>query len=264
MSNQVITVDQSGGLATLTMNRPEVHNAFDDMLVRELAAALEPLANDTSVGGLVLEGAGKSFSAGADLNWMKRMADYSEEENLIDAKAMADMLRALNEFPKPVIAKVQGAALGGGVGLVACADIAIAADDAKFALSEVKLGLIPAAISPYVIAAIGERQSRRYMLSGERFDAIEARRIGLVHEVVAASDLEGAVDDITSGLLANGPKAMIEAKALIRAVAGRPVDKAISADTAARIAKIRASEEGREGVLAFLEKRRPEWGQGQD
>jgi len=260
----VITVEQSGGLATLTMNRPEVHNAFDDTLVRELAAALGPLAIDTDVRVLVLEGAGKSFSAGADLNWMKRMADYSEAENLIDAKAMADMLRALNEFPKPVIAKVQGAALGGGVGLVACADIAVAADDAKFALSEVKLGLIPATISPYVITAIGERQSRRYMLSGERFDASEARRIGLVHEVVAASDLDGAVDDIASRLLANGPKAMIEAKALIRGVAGRPVDDTLSADTAARIAKIRATEEGREGVRAFLEKRRPEWGQGQD
>jgi len=264
MNNQVITVDQSGGLATLSMNRPEVHNAFDDTLVRDLAAALEPLANDTSVGVLVLEGAGKSFSAGADLNWMKRMADYSEEENLIDAKAMADMLRALNEFPKPVIAKVQGAALGGGVGLVACADIAVAADDAKFALSEVKLGLIPATISPYVIAAIGERQSRRYMLSGERFDAVKAKRIGLVHAVVASTDLDAAVDEVIGGLLANGPLAMIETKALIRSVAGRPVDKAISADTAARIAKIRASQEGREGVRAFLEKRRPEWGQGQD
>ncbi|MEE8352202.1 MAG: enoyl-CoA hydratase-related protein [Rhodospirillales bacterium] len=260
MTDNVISIEQSNGVATLTMNRPDVHNAFDDVLVGELAAALGPLADDEDVWAMVLKGAGKSFSAGADLNWMKRMADYTEAENLSDANAMADMLRALNEFPKPVIAKVQGAALGGGVGLVACADIAVAADDAKFALSEVKLGLIPATISPYVIAAIGERQSRRYMLTGERFEAIEAKRIGLIHAVVASTDLDAAVDDVIGGLLANGPLAMIETKALIRSVAGRPMDKAISADTAARIAKTRASEEGREGVLAFLEKRRPEWG----
>ncbi len=265
MSDPVITIDQSpDGLATLTMNRPAIHNAFDDELVGELAAALEGLAGNEDVRVLVLAGAGKSFSAGADLNWMKRMADYSEQENLSDANAMAQMLRALNEFPKPVIARVQGAALAGGVGLVACADIVIAADDAKFALTEVKLGLIPATISPFVIAAIGERQARRYMLSGERFGAIEARRIGLVHEVVAPAGLDAAIDEMAGGLLANGPRSMIETKGLIRAVAGRPVDDALSADTAARIAAIRVGEEGREGVLAFLQKRRPDWGQGQD
>jgi len=256
---ETITVDNEAGRATITLNRPDVHNAFDERLIAELTTAAETLSADHTIRAVVLTGADKSFSAGADLNWMKRMAGYSEAENKADARKAADMLAALASMPQPTVARVNGAAFGGGVGLVSACDIAVGADTAVFSLSEVKLGLIPAVISPYVIGAMGKRQAGRYMVSGERFDAAEARRIGLLHEVVPADELDDAVDEMVAGLLANGPLSMAECKALIRAVADRPVDEAVRNDTAERIARMRASDEGKEGVAAFLEKRKPNW-----
>ncbi len=260
MSEETLIIDTAAdGRATVTLNRPDVHNAFDDHLIQLLTRELEALDRDPSVRVVVLAAAGKSFSAGADLNWIKRTADYSEAENLADAKALAGLMKTLSGLSKPSVAAVQGAAYGGGVGLIACSDIAIASETAGFSLSEVKLGLIPAVISPYVIAAIGERQAHRYMLSADRFDAREALRIGLVHQVTAAEGLEAGVGHMVETLLANGPEAMAETKKLIAAVAGRPRDDTLIADTAARIARVRGSEEGREGVAAFLEKRKPGW-----
>ena len=224
-----------------------------------LTGELEGLGKDDAVRVVVLTGTGESFSAGGDLNWVQRTASYAEDENLADAAALARLMNTLHGLSKPTIARVQGDAYGGGVGLIACCDIAVAVEPARFSLSEVKLGLIPAVISPYVIAAIGECQAGRYMLSAERFDAVEARRIGLIHEVTAPDALDAAVDGMVESLLANGPRAMAEAKALIRAVAGRPIEASLNADTAARIARIRASVEGREGVAAFLGKRKPDW-----
>lgn len=260
MSDPSVLINiEPSGRAIVSLNRPDVHNAFDDELIARLSEDLKKLDQDPNVAVVVLAGEGKSFSAGADLNWMKRMADYTEAENLADAEAVAGLLKALHDFSKPTVARVQGAAMGGGVGLVACCDIAIASEAAKFSLSEVKLGLIPAMISPFVIAAIGERQSRRYMLSAERFSAWEAMRIGLVHGVVAAADLDQTVNDMTDTLLANGPKAMSEVKDLIGAISGKPLDDDLAKETAARIARVRVSDEGREGVTAFLEKRKPGW-----
>ena len=261
MNDQTVITDVAGnGRATVTLNRPDVHNAFDDELIASLTGQLEGLEKNDAVRVVVLTGAGKSFSAGGDLNWMKRTASYSEDENLADAAALARLMNTLHGHSKPTIARVQGDAYGGGVGLIACCDIAVAVETARFSLSEVKLGLIPAVISPYVVAAIGGRQAGRYMLSAERFDGAEAKRIGLIHEVAAPDALDVAVNGIVESLLANGPKAMAEVKALIRAVTGRPIEASLNADTAARIARIRASEEGREGVAAFLEKRKPDWG----
>jgi methylglutaconyl-CoA hydratase len=250
------------GVATVTLNRPELHNAFDDRLIADLTAALRALEDDAGVRVVVLAGAGKSFSAGADLNWMKRMALYSEDENRRDAAALAALMRGLNELAKPTIAAVHGAAVAGGCGLVACCDIALAAERASFAISEVRLGLIPSVISPYVVAAIGERAARRYFLTAESFDAREAARIGLVHEVHAADQLRAAVDRLCDILVANGPQALTAAKRMIRRVARVPVDDALVAETAARIAAIRAGAEGREGIASFLEKRRPRWAAG--
>jgi methylglutaconyl-CoA hydratase len=221
-----------------------------------MAEALAALGGDPKVRAVVLAARGKSFSAGADLNWMRRMGGYSHEENIADAMALARLLRTLDELPKPTIARVQGPAYGGGVGLIAACDIAIAAETARFALTEVKLGLIPAVISPHVLAAIGPRQARRYFVSGEVFDADEAQRIGLVHRVVGAEDLDAAVGDMLKTLAGNGRRAMAEVKQLIRAVAGRPIDEAVMLDTAERIARARASDEGRERITQFLEKRK--------
>jgi len=259
MSDASIITTIEKGRATVTLNRPDVHNAFDDDLIARLAGALERLDQDPDVGVIVLAGSGKSFSAGADLNWMKRVAEFSEAENLAGAVAMARMLKTLHSLSKPTIARVHGAAFGGGVGLVACCDIAFASDAATFSLSETKLGLVPATISPYVLTAIGERQSRRYMLSAELFDANEAMRIGLVHGVAGAADLDQVIDEMAAALLANGPKAMAEAKQMITSVAGRPIDDAMAVETAALIARVRVSDEGREGLASFLEKRKPDW-----
>jgi methylglutaconyl-CoA hydratase len=247
------------GVATLTTNRPEVHNAFDDRLIAELTGKLRELDREHAIRVVVLAANGKSFSAGADLNWMKRMAQYSEGENLRDAVGLASLMHTLNDMTKPTVARVNGSAFGGGVGLVAACDIAIAAEGAVFSLSEVRLGLIPAVISPFVVAAIGERQARRYFLTAERFDAAEALRIGLVHRVVEDADLDAAVAAVVDELLKGGPKAQAAAKDLIASVSNRPIDQRILEDTAARIARIRVSPEGKEGIAAFLEKRGAGW-----
>ena len=246
-------------VATVTINRPEVHNAFDEALIAALTAAIVSLDDNSDVRVVVLAGAGKSFCAGADLNWMRRMAGFGADENLADAHALAGMLRSLYALSKPTIARVTGAAYGGGVGLVAACDIAIAVPDATFALSEAKLGLIPATIGPYVIEAIGARQARRYFLTAERFGAAEALRIGLLHEVVARDAIDARIATLVSVLRAASPAAQLECKALVRGVAHRPIDDDVIAGTAEHIAAVRTTPEGREGVAAFLEKRPPSW-----
>jgi methylglutaconyl-CoA hydratase len=256
---KTIDVAIRDAIAIVTLDRPEVHNAFNETLIAELTAALRALGDDEAVRAVVLLGAGASFCAGADLNWMKRMAAFSRAQNLADAKALATMLATLYELPKPTVARVHGAVFGGGVGLVACCDIAIGAQDATFALSEAKLGLIPATISPYVIEAVGARAARRYFLTAERFTAAEAYRIGLLHDLAQASELDARVNELLGALVTAGPRAQAECKTLIRAVTHRPISDAVITDTAKRIASVRASVEAREGVAAFLEKRRPAW-----
>jgi methylglutaconyl-CoA hydratase len=236
-----------------------VHNAFDDVFIGRLSDTLDELAGDANVRVVKVVGRGKSFSAGADLNWMRRMAEYSPEENLEDARRVARMLHKLANFPRPTLAVVHGNAFGGGVGLIACCDIAIANVGARFSLSEVKLGLIPATISPFVIEAIGARQARRLFLTAERFDAGVALRLGLVHAVSPLEQLQDAADVFVSQLLENSPHAMAAAKELVAAVAHRPIDGSVLGDVAQRIALQRASEQGREGVAAFRAKRPPAW-----
>ncbi len=259
MSNDnVITTIEADGLATVTINRPEKHNAFDDNIIIELSTAFERVtASDARV--MVLATEGKTFSAGADLGWMKRMASYSFEENLRDANALANMLKRLNTLPLPTIARVQGAAFGGGVGLVSCCDIAVATARASFCLSEVKIGMIPATISPYVINAIGERAARRYFTTAERFSAERAEQLGLVSEVVAEDQLDAAVSSLCQHLLANGPEAVKAAKQLVFDMSKRDINVDLIADSCKRIANIRASIEGQEGLTAFLEKRPAAW-----
>jgi methylglutaconyl-CoA hydratase len=242
------------------MNRPERHNAFDDVLIGELTEAFRSMEAEDGIRVVVFSGAGKSFSAGADLNWMKKMAGFSADENRRDAMGLAALMRTIAHLRKPTIARVQGAAYGGGVGLVACCDIAVATQNATFALSEVKLGLVPAVISPYVIAAIGERAARRYFLTGELFTASDAWRLGLIHEMTGnETQLDEVIGAIVDAMLGSSPAAQREAKELIRTVSGRPVTSELLQDTAERIARIRSSPEGREGVAAFLEKRRAAW-----
>jgi len=253
-----LSVD-SRGVARLTLDRPNVHNAFDDQLIAELTHKLRHLDHDPAVRVVVLAAKGKSFSAGADLNWMQRVARYSEAENIRDAVALASLMRALDTMTKPTIARVQGPAFGGGVGLVACCDIAVASVRATFSLSEVRLGLIPAVISPYVIAAIGSRNARRYFLSAERFGASEALRIGLIHSAVEDSELDGALEVIVDELRKGGPRAIAAAKDLIAHVVRRPIDQSLAEETASRIAQIRVSAEAQEGVAAFLDKRPAAW-----
>jgi methylglutaconyl-CoA hydratase len=255
----LLTDRRPDGSASITLNRPAIHNAFDDRLIAELTTELTRLAEDPAVRVVVLAASGKSFSAGADLNWMRRTASYGEAENLADARALARLMATLNELPKPTIARVNGAALGGGTGLVACCDIVIASAEAVFGTTEVRLGLIPSVIGPYVVAAVGVRQARRMMLTGERIGAAEAARIGLVHEVVAADALDGAVRTILEHLLRGGPKALAAAKRLIRDLAGQPIGAELIDDTAERIAALRVTPEAREGVTAFLAKRPPSW-----
>jgi methylglutaconyl-CoA hydratase len=247
------------GVARITLTRAEVHNAFNEVLIAELTAALDGIGQDPRVRVVMLAAQGRSFSAGADLNWMKAMAGYSRAENLEDARRLAHLMRTLNELPKPTVALVQGPAYGGGVGLVACCDVVIAVEEAKFCLSEVKLGLIPAVISPYVAAKIGESAARRYFLTAETFSAWEAERLGLVHEVVDRNGLEAKGRQVVDALLSGGPTAQRAAKDLVFAVSGKTVDEALVEETATRIADLRASDEGREGIAAFLEKRRPNW-----
>ena len=257
---ETILTEVDNGVGIVTMNRPERHNAFDDVLIRDLIDAVGVMERDPAVRVLVISGTGKSFCAGADLNWMKRAATFTAEENRRDSQALAEMLRSLAQMGKPTVARVQGPAYGGGVGLVAACDIAIATFDAQFTLSEVKLGIIPSVISPHVIAAIGERYARRYMLTAERFSAAEAYRIGLIHEMVAdEAALDEAVGMIVDTLLKNGPEALKACKDLIRAVANRPITAEVVADTAARIAVIRTTPEAQEGMAAFLQRRKPNW-----
>ena len=258
MSSSVTRQIDTRGIATVTLDRPERHNAFDDALIAELTGVIAACGVDPAVRAVVLAGAGKSFSAGADLGWMQRCAGYSFDANLKDATALATLMHTLDRLPKPTIAAVNGATYGGGVGLVACCDIAIAGESAKFCLSEVKLGLIPAVISPYVVAAIGARQARRYFVTAEVFSSAKARELGLVHEVAAAGELEAAIERIVVALLQGGPEAQAAAKDLVFSV-DRPLDENLVADTARRIAERRASVEAREGLGAFLDRREPSW-----
>ena len=259
MPFQALQIELTGPVATLWMNRPDLHNAFDEILIAELTAACIALDEDKDIRIVILAGRGKSFSAGADLNWMKRAANNGLDDNLNDARALARMLRTLAEMQKPTIARVQGAALGGGMGLAAACDIAVASTKAVFATSEVKFGIIPSAISPYVLRAIGARQATRYFQSAERIDAARAREFGLVHEIVEPEALDTKVQEIVSALLQGGPLAQSAAKDLIRAVNGQMVNETLVEETAHRIAHLRATPEAREGIAAFLDKRQPNW-----
>jgi methylglutaconyl-CoA hydratase len=257
---EFLTLTQREAVATVTLNRPDVRNAFNDEVIAELTQAFTELGARSDVRAIVLAAAGTAFCAGADLNWMRRMAGFSRDENLADAGKLAAMLRAIYACPKPTIARIQGDAIAGGMGLVAVCDIAVSVDSANFCLSEVKLGLIPATISPYVIRAMGERAAHRYFLTAERFSAAEALRIGFVHEVVSAEQLDAKLDELCKALCSASPNAVRACKRLVQDVAGgREIDDDLIAHTVAQIADIRSSVEGREGVQSFLEKRKPNW-----
>lgn len=259
MTFKYITLSIHDAVATLTLNRPDIHNAFDDAMIAELILALQTVDHDKNIRLLILRGNGKNFSAGADVTWMQRMIQYNYDENLHDAKQLAELMHLLYHLHKPTIAVVHGAAFGGGVGLVSCCDIIIAAEKATFCFSETRLGIIPAVISPYVLNAIGERAARRYFLTAERFDAKEAYRLGLAHIVCDENELEKHVTHITSQLMQNSPAAVVAAKQLIAATSRGKIDLAMVDDTAHRIAVTRTSTEGQEGLRAFLEKRAPKW-----
>ena len=257
--NKVITQIDSRGIAQVILNNPDKHNAFDDQMIIQLTEAFHTVAANPDVRIMLLKSEGKSFSAGADLEWMKRMASYSYQQNLNDARALAAMLKALHQMPIPTIARVQGAAFGGAVGLISCCDIALASSNASFALSEVKIGLVPSTISPYVIAAIGERHAKRYFMTAERFDANTALQIELVHEAVEKSLLDDKVEQLVTAILSNGPEAVVAAKQLVFAVSGKAVDSSLIEHTCEVIAGIRVSAQGQEGLSAFLDKRKPNW-----
>ncbi len=246
-------------VARVWLNRPEVRNAFNDSVIAELSQIFTELAQDADLRAVVLGGHGKAFCAGADLSWMKAMAGYSWDENRADAQALADMLWTIHSCPVPVVARIHGDCYAGGVGLAAVCDIRVAASGATFCLSEARLGLLPATIGPYVVRAMGESASRRYFTTAERFGAAEAHRLGLVHEAVAAESIDATVDALVAALVANGPQAVRACKRLVDDVALRPIDDGLRAETACRIADIRASDEGREGVQSFLGKRAPGW-----
>lgn len=255
-----VLTELDGATAIITLNRPDKHNAFDDALIAELTSQLQAIDQIAAVRAVVLSATGKSFSAGADLNWMKRMAGYTQAENAADAAALATLMSTLHQLSKPTIARVQGAAYGGGVGLIACCDMAVGTHDAAFSLSEVRLGLIPAVISPYVIAAIGERAARRYFLTGERFDAAEGYRLGLLSELCnSEDDMDVMIEDLLAAIMASGPNAIGEAKLLITSVANQSITESLINDNAQRIAKVRVSVEGQEGLQAFIQKRNPTW-----
>ena len=254
-----VNISTQGHRATVTLNRPEVRNAFNDTVIAELTQACAALGADTGVRAIVLAAEGVAFCAGADLNWMRRMATYSHGDNLADAHALATMLHTVYTCPKPTIARVQGDVYAGGMGLVAACDMAVGVEAAGFCLSEVKLGLVPATISPYVVRAMGARAAHRYFLTAERFGAAEAHRVGLLHEVVAPDRLDAVVDAWVQALCAAGPRAETACKDLLHRVAGAPLDRALIDRTVADIAEIRASDEGREGVQSFLQKRKPHW-----
>ena len=256
---QAIRISAQGGIATVVLSRPDVRNAFNDEVIAELSQAFVQLGDDPQVRAIVLMAEGPAFCAGADLNWMRRMADYSREENEQDAEKLAFMLRTIYECPKPTIARVQGDVYAGGMGLVACCDMAVSVDTANYCLSEVKLGLIPATIGPYVIRAMGPRASHRYFLTAERFSAAEALRIGFVHELVPADQLDASVNTWVQALLAASPNAIKECKKLVQYVADRDITRLLIDHTVKAIADIRASDEGKEGVQSFLNKRKPAW-----
>jgi methylglutaconyl-CoA hydratase len=254
-----LQISRDGAVARVFLDRPEVRNAFNDGVIAELTAAFAGFAADATLRAVVLGGHGKAFCAGADLSWMRAMADYTWEQNRADAQALADMLHAIWSCPVPVIGRVHGDCYAGGVGLAAVCDILVAAEGVNFCLSEARLGLIPATIGPYVVKALGEQASRRYFATAERFDAARAHALGFVHEVVPADALDAKVDELLAALVANGPAAVRACKSLVHDVAARPIDADLRAETARRIADVRASAEGKEGVQAFLNKRDPSW-----
>jgi methylglutaconyl-CoA hydratase len=255
-----LDIRRDGPVAHVFLNRPEVRNAFNDGVIAELTQAFVALGADTSLRAIVLGGHGKAFCAGADLTWMRAMADYTWEQNRADAQALADMLWTIYACPLPVVGRVHGDCYAGGVGLAAVCDVLVAAEGVQFCLSEAKLGLLPATIGPYVVRALGEQASRRYFTTAERFSAVEAHRLGFVHELASTPDaLDPKVTGIVAALVANGPAAVKACKQLVKDVAGRPIDAALRADTARRIADIRASAEGKEGVQSFLNKRAASW-----
>jgi methylglutaconyl-CoA hydratase len=259
MSSETILYSVSGGIATITLNRPEVHNAFDAAAILALTAAFEKAGGDRAVRAVVLRGNGKSFCAGGDLNWMRESAGYTYDENVADAMNLGTLLKTINLCPKPTVALVQGSAFGGGVGLAACCDIVIAEEGAQFCLSEVRIGLIPSIIAPYVVAAMGQRQARRYFMTAERISAQTAKDIGFIHETVPAGGLDAALEKIVAALMGGAPGAQARGKKVLQAIASRPVDDEIIKFTAVQIAEARAAEEGREGLSAFLNKTEPAW-----
>jgi len=255
----IIITKHKNGVRRITLNCPDRHNAFDDRMIEQLVSAISQADRDNSVRMIVLDAAGKSFSAGADLNWMKRMSNYSWEENYQDSLKLAGLMQNIYQCNKTTMAIVQGAAYGGGVGLIACCDIVLASNNALFCLSEVKLGLIPSVISPYLVKAIGERNCKRFFLTAEKFDAKEAQNIHLVHRIINAEDLVTESQDYINRVLANGPIAMLQAKRLVNYVSDRAIDEEVVLETARRIADIRSTNEGKEGVASFLEKRPANW-----
>ena len=254
-----LDIRRDGAVARVFLNRPDVRNAFNDAVIAELTAAFRELGADASLRAIVIGGHGKAFCAGGDLNWMRAMADYSWEQNRADAQALADMLYTLYTCPLPLVGRVHGDCYAGGVGLASVCDVLVAAEGMHFCLSEARLGLLPATIGPYVVRALGEQASRRYFISAERFSAAEAHRLGFVHEIATAETIDAKVDAIVQTLVANGPAAVKASKKLVQDLAGQPLTAALRADTARRIADIRASDEGREGVQSFLTKRTPRW-----
>lgn len=256
---QYIQFDIAGHRANVTLDRPDVRNAFNDGVIAELTQAFETIAKSEEVRVVRLAANGKAFCAGADLNWMKAMAGYGWDENRADAQKLADMLWTLDQCPVPVVGRVQGDCYAGGMGLAAICDVLVASDNVTFCLSEARLGLLPATISPYVVRALGQQASRRYMVTAERFSAARAHALGFVHELCTPESLDAKVEEILRTLEANGPDAARECKRLVRDVGGVPITAELRAETARRIADIRASEEGREGLQSFLQKRRPAW-----
>jgi methylglutaconyl-CoA hydratase len=254
-----LDITRQGAVARVYLNRPEVRNAFNDGVIAELTQAFAALGADASLRCIVLGGHGKAFCAGADLTWMRAMADYSWDENCADAQRLADMLWTIYACPVPVVGRIHGDCYAGGLGLAAVCDVLVASDAATFCLSEARLGLLPATIGPYVVRAMGEQAARRWFVTAERFGAAQARAMGFVHELVAADALDAKVDEVVATLVANGPMAVRACKKLVQDVAGRTIDTTLRDETARRIADIRASDEGREGVRAFLDKRKPGW-----
>ena len=257
--SDVIQIERDGAVARVWLNRPDIRNAFNEDSIAALAKTFAALAGDAGVRAVVLSGRGKAFCAGADLGWMRKMAGYSWEQNRADAQALAEMLWTVYSCPVPVVGRIQGDCYAGGVGLAAVCDILVASEAATFCLSEARLGLLPATIAPYVIRALGEQASRRYFATAERFSAAQAHALGFVHELCTADTLDAKVDELVSGLVGNGPMAVRACKKLVQDVGGLPIDDAVRAETARRIANIRASDEGREGVQSFLQKRKPSW-----